>query len=154
MNGLPSARKTIANRKNAQKSTGPKTEQGKATVSQNATKHGLTASEMHCEDDLDLNLDEYKESLLKAYKPKGPAEEEVVSRIIAQSWRLRRVNKTDTGIYRTWNENEKVETPTTHGQFLKAKTFDTLGRYERAIHRSLHRDIEHLRTLQTERKAP
>jgi hypothetical protein len=30
-----------ANRKNAQKSTGPKTAEGKAAVSQNAVKHGL-----------------------------------------------------------------------------------------------------------------
>ena len=32
-----------ANRKNAQKSTGPKSAQGKADVAKNATKHGLTA---------------------------------------------------------------------------------------------------------------
>ncbi len=32
-----------ANRKNAQKSTGPKSRQGKDTVSQNAVKHGLCA---------------------------------------------------------------------------------------------------------------
>jgi hypothetical protein len=30
-----------ANRQNAQKSTGPKTEEGKAAVSQNAVKHGM-----------------------------------------------------------------------------------------------------------------
>jgi len=34
-----------ANRQNAQKSTGPKTAEGKAAVSQNAVKHGLIASE-------------------------------------------------------------------------------------------------------------
>jgi hypothetical protein len=32
-----------ANQQNAQSSTGPQTEQGKAAVSQNALKHGLTA---------------------------------------------------------------------------------------------------------------
>ena len=32
---------TKANRQNAQKSTGPQTVEGKATVSQNAVKHGL-----------------------------------------------------------------------------------------------------------------
>jgi len=30
-----------ANRQNAQKSTGPKTDEGKAAVSQNAVKHGI-----------------------------------------------------------------------------------------------------------------
>lgn len=33
----------LANRRNAQKSTGPRTPQGKAAVSQNAVKHGLLA---------------------------------------------------------------------------------------------------------------
>ena len=33
----------LANRRNAQKSTGPRTREGKAAVSQNAIKHGLLA---------------------------------------------------------------------------------------------------------------
>jgi protein subunit release factor B len=36
---------TKANQQNAQKSTGPKTAEGKAVVSQNAVKHGLFAAE-------------------------------------------------------------------------------------------------------------
>ena len=35
-----------ANRQNAQKSTGPKTAEGKAAVSQNAVKHGLFAQSL------------------------------------------------------------------------------------------------------------
>ena len=35
-----------ANRDNAQKSTGPKTDEGKAIVSQNNTKHGLYSKDI------------------------------------------------------------------------------------------------------------
>src|SRR2546421_5558640 len=37
-----SAKRLAANRANAKKSTGPRTKQGKHTVAQNATTHGLT----------------------------------------------------------------------------------------------------------------
>ena len=39
------SKQTIANRKNAKKSTGPKTAKGKAISSQNALKHGLRSAE-------------------------------------------------------------------------------------------------------------
>src|SRR5687767_10775501 len=40
---VKSDRQVRANRRNARKSTGPKTAKGKQTVSSNALKHGLTA---------------------------------------------------------------------------------------------------------------
>ena len=43
---MASAAQTIANRLNAQKSTGPRTPEGKAVVSQNAVKHGLLAEQV------------------------------------------------------------------------------------------------------------
>ena len=43
-----SQRKIDANRQNAQKSTGPKTSEGKAKTCLNAQKHGLTAELLMC----------------------------------------------------------------------------------------------------------
>lgn len=40
----------LANRENAQKGTGPKTQQGKDNASQNATKHGILARNFHFRD--------------------------------------------------------------------------------------------------------
>src|SRR5437870_3866487 len=47
------AKRAERNRQNAQKSTGPKTPEGKARSSKNATKHGLTASYAHLPDEPD-----------------------------------------------------------------------------------------------------
>ena len=53
---MTSAAQMDANRSNAQKSTGPRTPEGKETASQNALKHGLFAREgaIRGEDEDDL----------------------------------------------------------------------------------------------------
>ena len=43
---MPSNKKVLANRKNALKSTGPKTEGGKTVSAKNSTKHGLNSAEL------------------------------------------------------------------------------------------------------------
>lgn len=46
-NIMTSTRRQAANRRNAQKSTGPTSERGKATSSLNALRHGLSAQSVH-----------------------------------------------------------------------------------------------------------
>ncbi len=52
-----------ANKKNAQKSTGPRTAQGKAAVSQNAVKHGLFAVEPVIFDEDQAEFDFHREQM-------------------------------------------------------------------------------------------
>jgi hypothetical protein len=62
----------LANRRNAQKSTGPRTPQGKAAVSQNAVKLGLFAERdvISSESQADFNL--YRNQLLDELDPASP----------------------------------------------------------------------------------
>ena len=63
-----------ANKQNSQKSTGPRTAEGKAAVSQNAVKHGLFAHEalIHGESQADFDL--HREAFLAEWRPVGPTE--------------------------------------------------------------------------------
>ncbi|SRR5579871_711231 len=89
-----SDRKIAANRRNAQKSTGPKTLRGKSYSRTNALKHGLFAMDVFAGEGAKReNVQEYEQlldKLWKCYQPEGAAEELEVSRIAACWWRLQR----------------------------------------------------------------
>jgi hypothetical protein len=89
-----------ANRLNAQKSTGPRTPEGKAATSRNSLTHGLTANQFLI---LDEHSDEFivlLNDLRESFRPVGPAEERLVLRIAANQWRLDRIIRMEATNYR------------------------------------------------------
>ncbi len=83
----------LANRRNAQKSTGPRTSEGKAAVSQNAVKHGLLTRHdvISSESQDDFRL--YREQMLAELAPASPMESMLAERIVTLSWRLKRASR-------------------------------------------------------------
>ncbi len=63
-----------ANRQNAEKSTGPRTDEGKAVVSQNAVKHGLFAIKTVVEGENQALFDLRREAMLGEMRPVGAME--------------------------------------------------------------------------------
>ena len=89
----------IANKNNAAKSTGPKTEGGKASVSGNALKHGLKASKMALLHDEDPKaLDELRDALGDELRPSTPLQRTLFDLIVSKLWRLMRVSRIETDI--------------------------------------------------------
>ena len=93
--------KIEANRRNAELSTGPVTEEGKAIASQNAVKHGLQSTNLalivvQAGESVEA-FTELTESLMDCYQPVGALENMLVQRIILCFWRLRRVVNCETG---------------------------------------------------------
>ena len=97
---MVSERKLAANRRNAKRSTGPKTPEGKAVVRYNALKHGLCAevavirSGEGAEDP-----DEFRtllEGLVEDFQPVGVSEHLLVERIAICHWRLGRAVRYET----------------------------------------------------------
>jgi|GEM_PF-1097964 len=78
-----------ANRKNSEKSTGPKRPEGKEKVSKNALKHGILSKHLYVQE---LEIEEFNlvaEEMRKSLDPKGALEELLVDRIVSLSWRIR-----------------------------------------------------------------
>ena len=89
-----------ANQQNALRSTGPKTDQGKALASRNSLRHGLLAEDKQQFSDLLTDL-------VTHFGPVGPLEEILVEKIAACYWRQRRASRYEVGILR-----QKLDTMT------------------------------------------
>jgi hypothetical protein len=83
----------LANRCNAQKSTGPRTIEGKAVVSQNAVKHGLSAGQDVISSESQAEFDLYCDRMLTELDPIGAMESMFAERIVSLSWRLKRADR-------------------------------------------------------------
>ena len=103
-----SDRRTLANRTNASKSTGPKSKDGKSVVSSNATRHGIFSDRLflHDEDPAEFNqlLLELQESLL----PVGSLELGLVERIAVNMWRQRRLIAAEAASINLARERKKI----------------------------------------------
>jgi hypothetical protein len=159
-----------ANRSNAQKSTGPRTAEGKATASRNAVKHGLLAEQVviHGEDPEEFDL--YREGMLAELAPMGGIETMLAERAVSLAWRLRRAERLQSAVFATVyreNANDVVLWPR-HGlpiepkpdeeevilgqvvmtDFARAQVLDRLLVHERRIENSLYRTMRELRKEQ------
>jgi hypothetical protein len=84
---------TKANKQNAQKSTGPRTAEGKAVASKNAVKHGLFAAEAVVKGEDPAEYEAYHDKFLAEWAPVGMVESIMAERVISLAWRLRRAER-------------------------------------------------------------
>ncbi len=88
-----------ANRRNALKSTGPRTPEGKAVVARNAVAHGIFCQSLLCEGDDPLELERMVNGLLADLGPRSFSERVLVERIISATWRLRRLGQAEQHLH-------------------------------------------------------
>ncbi len=96
-----------ANRVNAQKSTGPRTPEGKEKASQNALKHGLLTRQMVVPGEDPEEFELHRQELLAEMAPAGPMESLLAERIVRLSWRLLRAERLQTAAVGTLAEEKK-----------------------------------------------
>jgi hypothetical protein len=96
---MTSFRQIEANRRNARKSTGPVTEEGKQHSRCNAVRHGLTAETVigALEDAEDYKA--FEATVIADYDAQSAVERELVLRLASLLWRLRRATTMETGLF-------------------------------------------------------
>src|SRR4249920_571681 len=92
-------RQIEANRRNATKSTGPVTQEGKQRSRCNAVRHGLTAETVigALEDVEDYKT--FEAAIIADYDAQSAVERELVLRLASLLWRLRRATAIETGLF-------------------------------------------------------
>lgn len=146
-----------ANRRNAQRSTGPKTGEGKQNSSRNNLRHGLTGH-IHLLPTEDREAhDAFCDELSDSLNPETPMERQFAQSIAEDSWRLNRARAIENNMFALGHEGERRELRIALADartFMdNAAKFNLLSLYEQRINRNRERSIAFLRQLQAERKS-
>src|SRR4051812_1901441 len=96
---MTSFKQIEANRRNARRSTGPTTQEGKLHSRRNAVRHGLTAETVigALEDAEDYKG--FEAAIIADYDAETAVERELILRLASVLWRLRRATMMETGLF-------------------------------------------------------
>ena len=96
---MTSLKQIEANRRNALKSTGPATPEGKARSRCNAVRHGLTAETVIATLEDVEDYQAFEAAVIADYDAESAVERELVLRLASVLWRLRRATGIETTLF-------------------------------------------------------
>src|SRR5450631_4349468 len=107
---MSSLKQIEANRRNALKSTGPTTSEGKERSRCNAVRHGLTAETVIAALEDAKDYQAFEAAVIADYDAESAVERELVLRLASVLWRLRRATSIETALFESvTTELAKVE---------------------------------------------
>jgi hypothetical protein len=137
--------KLVVNRANAQLSTGATTQAGKAIVSQNATKHGLTGKFKVLACESQSEFDELLAGFLRSEAPVGDDEIEMVHQMAEALWLSRRCVRLQNNCFAALEFGRSEEQRAVH------KSLALYMRYQTTHDRTFFRYLTELRKRRNER---
>ena len=137
----------IANRANAQLSTGPRSEAGKRASAANSLTTGLTAAKLFVRPDEQAEFDAFHETLRNELQPGGAIQTLLFDRILHAAWNLRRCDALE---YKIQNAafSQKLDDATQDDDL--GRVLDRTYRYKKMHESIFRRAMADLRQLQTE----
>ena len=96
---MTSLKQIEANRRNALKSTGPPTPEGKERSRRNALRHGLTAETVIAALEDAEDYQAFEAAVIADYDAESAIERELVLRLASVLWRLRRATGIETALF-------------------------------------------------------
>jgi len=96
---LTSQKRIDANRRNALRSTGPKSLQGKARVARNAVKHGLCATHVCLPEECKATFETHQREIEEELHPRTTFQRILCSQIVNLSWQLRKLPEAQAKLF-------------------------------------------------------
>jgi len=160
----------LANQRNASKSTGPRTANGKDRSSKNALKHGLTAQGVILPSEDRNELAALLEQMKMEFCPRGPAQIELITRATFLMWRLRRVPVFEAALFDWTSRTSNISRPNQNSletelhdksddaglvikNILCNDLLNRLNRYELALARQLRFVMNHFEVMRRNEQA-
>ena len=154
---MSTLRQIEANRRNAQKSTGPTSVTGKATSSMNNLKTGIHAKSLLLPYENAADLQQLIEECYLHYHPANPEQRFYVDDLIRCEWTLRRLDNAETQTWRYQNEDklrDPEKFPLGKSATYNPNSFSKLQYRLDATRRARDRAILAIERLQAKAAAP
>ena len=150
---MPTLRQIEANRLNAQKSTGPRTPQGKAVSSQNALRSGLDAESQFVTGEDRSEFAALQHEYMARFHPLTPEERFQVDTLIRNEWILRRLFRAEAQLweYHTLRADRSEGVPLGEALVAGNEVFRRLQRRITLAERSYKEAFAELERLQRAR---
>ena len=146
-----------ANRANSQKSTGPRSPEGKSTSSMNALKSGIDAQAQIIRTENSANLETLKEEYYAHFHPTNPIQRMLFDTLIDSEWMLRRFRIVEAQL---WESGVRLigrgDDDVSLGKAFdfKSSVFDRLQRRINTALKNYHNALKELRQLPLQMPAP
>ena len=128
--------------------------EGKQAASRNATRHGLTGTQIVMPGEDASAYEDLRQGLHESYRPAGEAELILVDQIAANAWRLLRAQRVETAFFAKLTEGAEDPDAALAEAFLeKPKELARMHRYVAAAQNAYYKAITQLPKLQKERAA-
>jgi hypothetical protein len=153
---MATEKQIAANRRNAQKSTGPRSAEGKAASSRNALKTGLYCPGIVIGHESIGKLEELEAQFTAEYQPATPTERSLVDSLIHYEWMLRRYRWLET---ETWHATQdhltsaQMESTWSGHAFILQPAISRIHRLRNSTQRAFRETLAQLRAIQAERAA-
>lgn len=145
-------RQLLANRRNAKKSTGPRTAAGRAACRLNALKHGLAAADVILPTPADQTaFAQLRAAFEQDYQPSTTTEQQTLHNLVAARWRFERAQKLESQFF-----NDKIDDYDSphdavalifHDDSQSSNTLAKISRYETRFERTFYKAVKELQGI-------